>query len=80
MATDDQHPVPIYEFRVTGEIGPVIRSAVPELTAAATENSCVLSGSVDGALGLARLLDRLADLHLVESEIRIHRAARGALS
>ena len=64
----------IYEFRVAGEIGPVIRSAVPELIAQPTECSCVLSGSVDEPDDLRRLLDHLAELHLVEAEIRIHRA------
>ena len=66
-------PARVYEFRVTGRIDPVIRSAIPELRFGATERSCILGGLVDGPVGLERLLDRLAGCKLDETEIRVHR-------
>ncbi len=64
-----------YEFRVTGDIGPVICSAVPELTADPPEKSLIITGSVNGADEMARLLARLDELYLIETDIRIHRLA-----
>jgi hypothetical protein len=66
-------PAPVYEFRVTGEIGPVIRSAIPELSFGGTEQPCTLTGVVAGPAELERLLDRIAELGLDETEIRVHR-------
>lgn len=67
-----------YQFRVTGDIGPVICSAVPELNADPAERSVIFTGSVTGVDELACLLERLEELHLVETDIRLHHAAAPA--
>ena len=49
----------VYEFRIAGTIGPVVRSALPELTAVVVPRFTVLTGTVPGPQDLQRLLDAL---------------------
>ena len=60
-----------YEFHVSGLLGPVVRSALPELTACAAPTECVLTGMADGPDDVTQLLERLADHHLVATHIVI---------
>src|SRR5664279_4763661 len=64
--TDDTRPATaggvacdVYEFHIAGTIGPVVRSALPELTAVVVPRFTVLTGTVPGPQDLQRLLDAL---------------------
>jgi hypothetical protein len=50
----------IYEFHVAGLIGPVVRSALPELTSEHDCRSTLLSGSAEPG-EVTRLLEQLRD-------------------
>jgi hypothetical protein len=50
----------IYEFHVTGLIGPVVRSALPELTSEPDCRRTLLSGSAEPG-EVSRLLEQLRD-------------------
>lgn len=52
----------LYELKVTGSLGPLMRACLPEFTAVAETPATVLTGSVGGADDLRRLLD-LLDAH-----------------
>ena len=52
----------VYEFRIAGTIGPVMRSALPEFSAVVVPRFTVLTGAVPGPQDLQRLLDAL-DAH-----------------
>lgn len=52
----------IYEFEISGTIGPLIRSCLPGLDTVAESEWTVLTGSVGGPDDLRRLLD-LLDTH-----------------
>ncbi len=67
----------VYEFRVSGTIGPVTRSAMPELTTEAAPPACVLSGSIPDRNDMAQLLEKLDELGLADTEMRIHRVDSG---
>ena len=67
--TDDTRPATaggvacdVYEFRIAGTIGPVMRSALPEFSAVVVPRFTVLTGAVPGPQDLQRLLDAL-DAH-----------------
>ena len=52
----------VYEFRIAGTIGPVMRSALPEFTAVVVPRFTVLAGTFPGPQDLQPLLDAL-DAH-----------------
>jgi hypothetical protein len=54
----------IYEFHVTGLIGPVVRSALPELTSEPDCRRTLLSGSAEPG-EVSRLLEQLRDSGLL---------------
>jgi hypothetical protein len=61
----------LYEFRVSGLIGPVLRSALPELTAEAGDRQSVLTGTATTPDAVDTLLRQLQDAGLTESHILI---------
>ncbi|MET0865484.1 MAG: hypothetical protein ABWZ98_14220 [Nakamurella sp.] len=61
----------IYEFHVTGLIGPVARSALPELTTGPGDRNSVLSGTASGPDEVDRVLRRLGDAGLTPTHIVI---------
>jgi hypothetical protein len=52
----------VYEFEITGTVGPLIASCLPGLSVVAESAWTVLTGTVDGPYDLRRLLD-LLDAH-----------------
>jgi len=66
----------IYEFHVAGLIGPVVRSALPELTTGAGDRNSVLSGTANGPDDVDRVLQRLGDAGLAPSHIVISNGRR----
>jgi hypothetical protein len=66
----------IYEFHVAGLIGPVVRSALPELATGAGDRNSVLSGKADGPDDVERVLQRLGDAGLTPSHIVISSGRR----
>jgi hypothetical protein len=52
----------LYEFEITGTIGPLIRSCLPELDTVTESASTMLTGTVCGPDELRRVLD-LLDAH-----------------
>jgi hypothetical protein len=66
----------LYEFRVAGLIGPVIQSALPELTAEAGGRQSVLTGTAMTPDAVDCLLQQLQDAGLTESHILIARDNR----
>ena len=66
----------IYEFHVAGLIGPVVRSALPELTTGAGNRNSVLSGRADGPDDVYRVLRRLGDAGLTPTHIVISNGRR----
>jgi hypothetical protein len=66
----------VYEFHVTGLIGPVVRSALPELTTGAGDRNSVLCGKADGPDDVDRVLRQLGDAGLTPSHIVISSGRR----
>ena len=66
----------IYEFHVTGLIGPVVRSALPELATGAGDRNSVLSGTATGPDDVDRVLRRLGDAGLTPTHIVISNGRR----
>jgi hypothetical protein len=60
-----------YEFHVAGLIGPVVRSALPELATGVGSRDSVLSGTADGPEEVDRVLRRLGDAGLTATHIVI---------
>jgi hypothetical protein len=52
----------VYEFEITGTVGPLIASCLAEFDVVAESVWTVLTGTVDGPDGLRRMLD-LLDAH-----------------
>ena len=52
----------VYEFEITGTVGPLIASCLPGLSVVAESSWTVLTGTADGPDGLRRTLD-LLDAH-----------------
>lgn len=65
----------VYEFRVTGLIGPLTRAAMPELTSAECAKDSRLVGSVPDGQHITSLLDRLDQALIVINDIVITRTA-----
>ncbi|MEP6559695.1 MAG: hypothetical protein ABJD68_01285 [Nakamurella sp.] len=61
----------LYEFHVAGRIGPVIRSALPELATGPEGMNSVLSGAASGHEEVDRMLRRLDDAGLTATHIVI---------
>ena len=60
-----------YEFGITGQIGPLIRSCLPELIAAEEGESTVLTGTAEDPTDLKHLLDLLNTRGLTPLDIRL---------
>jgi hypothetical protein len=60
-----------YEFRVTGLLGPVVQSALPELTAESSARDSVLTGTAPTTAVVDELLCRLREVGLTPSHILI---------
>jgi hypothetical protein len=61
----------MYEFHITGLIGPVIEAALPELTPQADPRHSVLTGRANEPRDVDTLLDKLTDHGLVADHIVI---------
>jgi hypothetical protein len=61
----------LYEFEVTGRIGPLMRSCIPELTPTAEDQPTVLTGTARSPEDLQRVLDLLDTHGLPAQDIRI---------
>ena len=59
----------MYEFHVTGLIGPVVEAALPELTTQAAPKHTVLTGTAGEPGDVQELLDKLTDHGLVPDHI-----------
>jgi hypothetical protein len=66
----------IYEFHVAGLIGPVVRSALPELATGAGGKNSVLCGKADGPEEVDRVLRQLGDAGLSPTHIVISNGRR----
>jgi hypothetical protein len=66
----------VYEFRVAGLIGPVLRSALPELVAIAAAPSTTLTGRTSTPDALDDILRRLRNQGLTTTFILITRHDR----
>ncbi len=66
----------LYEFHVTGLIGPVVEAALPELTAQVAPTHSVLTGRVNEPRDVDTLLDKLTDHGFVADHIVIARDMR----
>ena len=60
-----------YEFRVAGRLGPVLRSALADLSPSVEQRQTILSGTVADREELCRLLARLRELRLDAVDIRL---------
>jgi hypothetical protein len=76
IATGATSVTDAYEFHVTGLLGPVIRSALPELTFCDVPTQSVLTGTVAGPDDVAELLRRLTDHRLIATHIVITQETR----
>ena len=61
----------VYEFHVAGAIGPVLRSALADLSANVPDRQSVLTGTADDPAVIDHVLRRLDACGLVPTEIRI---------
>ena len=73
MATNRRRDgaVPLYEFEITGTIGPLIQSCLPGLSTIAETRWTVLTGTVPGPDELHRVLDLLHAQGTPALDIRI---------
>jgi hypothetical protein len=76
IATGATSVTDAYEFHVSGLLGPVIRSALPELTVRDVPTHSVLTGTAEGPDDVADLLNRLADHRLIATHILITQETR----
>jgi hypothetical protein len=68
----DEHALPErYELGVTGRIGPLIRSCLPQFTETVENESTVLTGTARCPEDLHRMLDLLTTHGLTSQEIRL---------
>lgn len=66
----------MYEFHVTGLIGPVVEAALPELTSQAARKHSVLTGTAQEPLDVQALLGKLTDHGLVADHIVLSAGTR----
>jgi hypothetical protein len=66
----------VYEFHVTGMVGPVVRAALPELSADAQNRVSVLTGTAASPEDVDDLLRRISDAGLKTTHILITRENR----
>jgi hypothetical protein len=66
----------IYEFHVAGLVGPVVRSALPELATGAGEKNSVLCGTAEGPDEVEKVLRQLGDAGLDPNHIVISNGRR----
>ena len=66
----------VYEFHVTGVVGPVVRAALPELSADSQNRISVLTGTAASAEAIDDLLRRIGDAGLKTTHILITRESR----
>lgn len=66
----------VYEFHVAGVVGPVVRAALPELSADSQHRVSVLTGTVATADAVDDLLRRISAAGLDTTHILITRESR----
>ena len=66
----------VYEFHVAGLIGPVVRAALPELSADSQDKRSVLTGTAKSEQDMQDLLRRIGDAGLSPTHIVINRESR----
>jgi hypothetical protein len=66
----------VYEFHVAGVVGPVVRAALPELSADSQDKRSVLTGTAQSAEAVDELLRRIDDAGLEPTLIVINRETR----
>ena len=66
----------VYEFHVAGVVGPVIRAALPELSADSQDKRSVLTGTAESPEAVDALLRRIGDAGLDTTHIVINREGR----
>ncbi len=66
----------VYEFHVAGVIGPVVRAAMPELSADSQGRLSVLTGTAENADAVEDLLRLISDAGLNTTHILITREGR----
>ncbi len=66
----------VYEFHVAGVIGPVVRAAMPELSADSQGRLSVLTGTAENAEAVEDLLRLISDAGLNTTHILITREGR----
>jgi len=66
----------VYEFHVAGVIGPVVRAAMPELSADSQGRLSVLTGTAENAEAVEDLLRLISDAGLNTTHILITRESR----
>ena len=66
----------VYEFHVAGVIGPVVRAALPELSADSQDKLSVLTGTAQSPEAVDDLLRRITDAGLNPTHIVINREGR----
>ena len=66
----------VYEFHVTGVVGPVVRAALPELSADSQSRVSVLTGTAASAEAIDELLRRIGNAGLKTTHILITRESR----
>ena len=62
----------LYEFEITGAIGPLVESCLAGFSATSEPSRTVLTGTVDGPDSLRRVLDLLAAHGTPAVDVRIH--------
>jgi hypothetical protein len=67
----------VYEFGITGAVGPVIQACLPETSVVTETHFTVLTGTVDGPDQLRRVLDLLDDNGVPALDLRISRHQAG---
>jgi hypothetical protein len=66
----------VYEFHVAGVVGPVVRAALPELSADSQDKRSVLTGTAQSPEAVDDLLRRIGDAGLDTTHIVINREGR----
>jgi len=66
----------VYEFHVAGVVGPVVRAALPELSADSQDKRSVLTGTAQSPEAVDDLLRRIDDAGLEPTLIVINRETR----
>lgn len=79
-ATEEMEAGAIYELQVAGPIGPLVRAALPELTARFVPTTTALAGTVRNCKDLHRMLEALAAHGLTVAEVRVTNAGGSTIA